>query len=902
MPFLRLPAAILLSSLLALPAARSEHSAEPARVVATVAWPEPTETSKPWTRWWWHGSAVDKENLTRLLETYHSAGLGGVEITCIYGVRGNEARDLAYRSEPWTEAVRHAIAEADRLGMGVDLPAGSGWRMGGPDLPRRLANTALVLQKRRVTGPADTVIEIEDATPQAVFAFDSNGEPTDLTELLDERTVRWQAPAGEWTVVTAGRRLSGDRVKRAGPGGDGLNINPFWRESVEAFLSDFDSTANRLPGVRAQFHDSFEYEGDWSPVFFEEFANRRGYRLEKELLALSGGGDPTRVARVKTDYRETLSDLVLDCFIQPWIDWSHRHGALARNQSHGSPANWLDLYAACDIPETESFGRLSGSDADSLVLKFASSAANVAGRRLVSCESATWLDEHFQVSLAQVKQILDRQMLAGVNHVFYHGTAYSPADAAWPGWLFYASTQLNPQNALWRDLPALNQYVTRCQSLLQASRPDNDILLYWPLHDAWSDAEGLRKEIRVHNGKDWLFGRPFYTAAEHLHDSGYGFDYTSDKLLLRCKPDGAGRIAAPGGHYAAVLVPAAERMPLATVERLAELASEGCRVLFWRSYPDSLPGLAGLEDEPNWASERQRFAEALKSLRSKASHADRLEDLLGDANVRPESWADGAPLRCLRRATDQGTLYLVVNEGDTTFDNAIRPHATGDDAMLLDPLTGQIGRLPLAGDGRVRLQLEPKQTVFLLITSDKTNASRWSYREPAGEPTPLSGPWRVEFVSGGPETPDAFTSDAPPHLWTGRGADDADRFAGTARYRCRFDAPRGAQSAWLDLGKVHESARVALNGEELGVLLGPTYGVRLDALLPTGNTLDIEVTGLSANRIRDLDRRGVEWRVFKDINFVNIRYGRFDASDWPVRPQGLEGPVTLTPLAESSSP
>lgn len=25
-------------------------------------------------------------------------------------------------------------------------------------------------------------------------------------------------------------------------------------------------------------------------------------------------------------------------------------------QAHGSPANWLDLYGASDIPQTESFG------------------------------------------------------------------------------------------------------------------------------------------------------------------------------------------------------------------------------------------------------------------------------------------------------------------------------------------------------------------------------------------------------------------------------------------------------------------------------------------------------------------------------------------------------------------
>jgi hypothetical protein len=58
----------------------------------------------------------------------------------------------------------------------------------------------------------------------------------------------------------------------------------------------------------------------------------------------------------------------------------------------------------------------------------------------------------------------------------------------------------------------------------------------------------------------------------------------------------------------------------------------------------------------------------------------------------------------------------------------------------------------------------------------------------------------------------------------------------------------------------------------------------------------VEVTNVAANRIRDLDRRGVAWRIFHDINFVDINYKPFDASDWPVREAGLLGPVTLQPL------
>jgi len=44
-----------------------------------------------------------------------------------------------------------------------------------------------------------------------------------------------------------------------------------------------------------------------------------------------------------------------------------------------------------------------------------------------------------------------------------------------------------------------------------------------------------------------------------------------------------------------------------------------------------------------------------------------------------------------------------------------------------------------------------------------------------------------------------------------------------------------------------------------------------------------------------LDRRKVNWKRFYEINFVNIKYHKFDASDWQAVDSGLLGPVKLIP-------
>ena len=53
---------------------------------AETDWPCVTKECRPWTYWWWMGSAVNEAELTRHLEDYHKAGIGGVHIIPIYGV------------------------------------------------------------------------------------------------------------------------------------------------------------------------------------------------------------------------------------------------------------------------------------------------------------------------------------------------------------------------------------------------------------------------------------------------------------------------------------------------------------------------------------------------------------------------------------------------------------------------------------------------------------------------------------------------------------------------------------------------------------------------------------------------------------------------------------------------
>jgi hypothetical protein len=886
--------------------------AQPQAAPSILTWPTVTHDAKPWTRWWWLGDAVDSTGIARQLDALAAAGFGGVEITAIYGARGAEDAYIPYLSPRWSAMVALASREARRRGMRVDLPQGSGWRIGGPSVGASDANASLVVSVDTLSAGDVWRPRGKAAHLDAALAVSDDGRRIRIP-LRDERDVpTWRAPAGRWRVYAAGTRSSGDAVKRPAPGGEGRAIDPFSAAATARYLRGFERRTAQWPRgtIDSYFHDSFEYTGNGSRELFSAFHRSRGYDLADELPALAGDGDADHVARVRSDYRQTLADMLREQFVERLTQWSHSRGALMREQAHGSPGNLLDLYAAADIPETETFGVVGGPDSDPLVEKFASSAAHVVGRRLASAESFTWLGEHFTGTLDDMKRVADQLFLAGVNHLVYHGTAYSPEGAPWPGWQFYASMEINPRNAIWHDLPSLNQYVARVSSMMQEGRAEGDVLLYWPVWDAWHDSTGRRIDFRVHDPR-WLRDSPFGEVARQLDLGGVAADYVSDRQLARNVSFTNGRIRTAGGSYAAIVVPRTQHMPPQTFERLLALARAGATVAFVDSLPADVPGAARLGERRaalvrakgmlGWRAVGTKVREAPVG-RGRVITGAPLAALLGVAGVKPDPFTLSAGLRVMRRRVGDELRWFAVAGGDRVdgwLDVAGAPAAVA----LLDPMTGRTGLArtrTLAGRTQLYLRIEPGHSLIIRSSPRAQRGEAWRYGAPSGPLHELRGTWSVRFLEGGPILPHSFTSDTVTP-WTGRGDIDADRFAGTGRYTLTFDAPDTASRHLLTLGSVHESARVRLNGRELGVVLDPYFSVETGALRPAANVLEVDVTNLSANRIRDLDRRGVQWRIFHDINIVGIDYKPFDASGWPVRISGLAGPVTIQPMADDTT-
>jgi hypothetical protein len=788
-----------------------------------------SQSIRPWTYWWWMGSAVSEPEITRQLEQMAQAGLGGVHVIPIYGAKGHEQQFIPFLSIRWLEVFAHTLREAKRLNMGVDLTLGTGWPYGGPQVSPEMA------------------------------------------------AKQWQWKDGQFVV-----QGTKQQVKRAAPGGEGLVLDPFDHLKLQQYLIRFDSTLARLPmKPRAVYNDSYEvYGANWTERFPQHFQQKYGYSFAEHLAFFQEKGPVPIAQLVRRDYHQTLAELLRDEFTAPLARWARQNGFLLRNQAHGSPGNLLDLYALGDIPETESFGSsrfpIPGLRHDEnyeverfgtpspLAMKFASSAAHLLGKPLVSAETTTWLADHFKVSLAQVKPQVDELFTAGINHVFYHGTTYSPQEAGWPGWLFYASTNYGVSSHFWPHLPLLNQYVTRCQEILQNSRPDNDLLVYFPIHNLWqnpSPSAGGVHLLEVHHVDRWLLPMPFGRLCDSLQKSGYTFDYVSDSLLNLLQVDAQKRILAPSGAaYRALLLPPQSVLPARTLERLRDLEKQGAKIVFE----------ANLTQVNNISLRREGWAtQGLSFIRKKS----------GDV------------------FSGQKTIYFMANLGGEFRADWVQLAEKGV-VYRYDPLTQERILLQKTTQG-IYLSLPPGQSCFLELRPEtiKTQLPLKAPVSPAqAKAFELKIPWSFTFSAGKPRIEGTF--DLPQAQSWHTFSDSAAYFWGKGRYTCRFDLPtdwKVQKTSFLHLDQVSDVASIRLNGRHLGVLWCLPFEQNIPAgvLKKRGNVLEIEISNASANYLRLRDTQAPHWKNFYDINIVDIRYRPLDASKWPPLPAGLSGPVKL---------
>lgn len=726
------------------PAARPPARDDRASVLAALRDPEPA--ARPMMRWWWFGPDTDHATVERELGAMAAAGIGGAEVSLVYPLTA-EAPD--YLSPPVLRALRHAAEQARRLGLRLDLTLGSGWSFGGPHIGPEHASRRLRWERRDL-GPQPLTTRLHPSWPgdEAVGAWIGEGfPPRDWRQLpLDGEEMAIPAGRGPRSVLIAWSETTGQQVKRAAAGAEGPVLDHLSAEATRHHLRAvgdllLDAVPPELLG--SVFCDSLEvYAAGWTAALPEEFAARRGYPLLPVLHRLQV--EEPGSAELRADYARTLSELVEENFVQVVRDWAADRGVAFRLQGYGEPPITLSGQRRADLIEGEGCGWTGLPQS-----RWASSAAHLAGRSVVSSEVWTWVHSpSFRATPLDLLGEALEHLLLGITGFVGHGWPSSPAAEPGVGRTFYAAGALDDRNAWWPAMPELTALLTRLCAVMRRGTAAPDVLLVLPTEDVRAVQSG---------GHDlWRACRDRIDPAipETIRRGGRDLDLVDNAALAELDP----------ARAPVVVLPGIDRLPAASRAWLDAVRAAGGTVLTvgGSAYPEGTavaPARSARQAPPSTVPSPE---EATRP--EEAAHPALAAALAAAAPAPLALSGGGGEVGVVRRRLPDGELFLLVNTGSEVRDLEVGLRDPRDRLELLDPAAVTTRALP--DPATAALRLHPQQALLLLASDAEEAAAVDAAEAPAtgieSEPAPpavpvdgpvvaeLPGPWTLTASGADP--------------------------------------------------------------------------------------------------------------------------------------------------------
>ncbi len=889
-------------------------------------------------RWWWFGPAVVKPQLEKEMNLMKQGGFGGFEVQPTYPLATDGQypglRNFQFLSPEFFDMLSFTAAKAKELGLRFDLTLGSGWPYGGPMFSKEEAVQSIALSGPVSIEPGQTAVSPPASNNgNAVFSA-LLGPVTDATDpakaFLPLPVVNGvaQLPAnlhGATQVVFFVYAPAGlMQVKRAALGAEGYIVDHYSTAAIQKFIDQIAEPEIAACGPNLPFSifcDSLEVAGEgWTPNLLAEFKQRRGYDLEPLLPALFGdGGGIPKAAEIRADYGKTVAEIFNDNFVKAFSKLAQEHNTLFRIQAYGTPPTTLTTYALADLDEGENANWKSFSGT-----RWASSANHLLGRPMSSSESFTWLHSPvFMAAPLDIKAESNLQLLNGVNQFLCHGWPYTAPGVEYPGWRFYAAAVFNEKNPWWIAMRDINDYLARASFMLRQGTPANDIALYLPEEDGYTQFTPQDLAMATSNGGNGAILNGMVAGlVPGIVESGFDFDFMDDGLLaLRGKVDGAS-LAFGDLKFKVILMPNVTRIPLATLQKFEEFANNGGILIAVGNTPSQAPGY--LATGADHQAIQEISARLFKGPNAKGLviTADQLRQTL-ISKLRPDvAFTQTQPdLGFVHRHTAAGEIYFLVNTSNQPISDTAIFRVEKMNAEWWDPTTGAVAKEPATkaypGATGVSFSLPPYGAQFLVFTNRPGAANKPATANPLA--LDLSNDWDVTFKNASSEADPAPEHFATLTDWTANPA--THFFSGVATYvksvTLTAQMLQGGQKKYLSFGEgapaivpvgtsgnpnranyqppIGDAAVVWVNGQRAGAVWCPPYRVDVTALLKPGvNQIRIQVANRAVNYMADQQRHPLP-----DYTALIAAYPpkRFDAQDMnviQVQPSGLLGTVQLT--------
>ena len=879
----------------------------------------PPIAARPYVWWHWMGADFSKDGITKDLEAMKAAGIGGATIFNLSSAvqeshsptLNNPWPDQTYRSPKYWDALRHAAAEADRLGLEIGLHNCVGYSAtGGPWIDEERSMQRIVWSSVELNGGAEVVTNLvvpdfsadegwgksgrvlsffRDIAVLAVPANQTNLALADVRDLTKNFSasgeLRWAAPPGKWMVYRLahastgrppqptpddliGKVLEADKMSLAqtkfhwgnviGPVRE--NLGPLFGKSFRHFLIDSYEAGNQ----------------NWTPDFRAEFQRRKSYDPLPWLVTMgasvhNGGkntpartlGSAEQTARFDWDYRDVIATMFYENGWQPASEMMHAAGVKFQWEAYGGPFDTVAGSALADLPMTEFWSGRLGS-ADQRVV----ASARAAGKRVVGAEAFTGSPSvsKWTETPAFLKATGDAQFASGVNRLMLHHWVHQPFDDRYkPGMgMGWWGTHFGRNQTWFEPGKAFFQYLGRVQALLQRGESPADFVSVGSVQgDGDVIAPRALKDVSVVDGR----------------------------ILLQS-----------GRKYAFISYPNNGAMLPENLAQVKKLLAAGATVVC--SKPNKSPSMANFPkcDEEVRSLAAELWGDGKEMVRqigggrlfTRGDVGVALREL-GIAPIAQVVTPKVENIRIAAREDGQTKIFFVVNLNQKSAKFTASFRVNGMQPELWDAETGTMQLAPLwrEQDGRteVDLSLGAAKSVFVLFRAKPTVSDKLASIESTGDwklssdaqgrtvisatanvsgtavfasgkrvafdlkpaqVVPVSGSWLVDLAPA----VGAKKQIELPVLKSLSESDDAavKYFSGTATYRTTVSvdgallgAGRGIQ---LDLGEVRDLVTLTVNGKIQGILWHPPFVCDItSALKPGANTLELAVANTWHNRL-----------------------------------------------------
>ncbi|KAH8802586.1 hypothetical protein F5884DRAFT_738217 [Xylogone sp. PMI_703] len=470
--------------------------------------------------------------------------------------------------------------------------------------------------------------------------------------------------------------------------------NYVWEDSIEIF-----ETAYWSPDLPAVFEQMHEYSiSKYIPLL----AIPNGASFVKLIEVWYRSDEADTGQRYIDDFRETLT-YMYSRYMSHFVDWAHDYLNLQYScQPDGVPIDRQTSSTVPDAPEGETLGFNNNID----IYKTLAGPANLAGRRIISCElGANTTNMAYQTTLTDLVDQSNHAFAGGSNQMVIHGATYSHDyyKTLWPGYTsfsFRVSEEHSRCQPAWEvGYPEVMDWMARTQYILQTGTPKRDIVFVNKLPMTGDRVQGPVSDILP---------------------AGYSYEYLSpDNLAAPEASVNKKVLAIDGPAYKAMVIMSNATLTSNGILAVYSAAKDGLPVIFYGGIPASLFGTTN-SSTSNAMQSVLREIQLLKNVQ--VIESGTLSKALKSAGVTPSAQisSNGSWWTNWRQdpATEIDYVY-VYNESPVYSEGSIN-FATKGIPYLFDSWTGE--RSPVLNYTRhpssieLAIKLAGRQTIILAFS------------------------------------------------------------------------------------------------------------------------------------------------------------------------------------------